>query len=55
MSPLDRAGEGSDGGGNCAAVQTMPLARPHFDKLLGALDFALIQNDPARGEYIGAV
>ena len=38
-----------------AAVQTMPFARPHFDELLGALDFALAKNYPARGEYIGAV
>jgi peroxiredoxin len=38
-----------------AAVQTMPFARPHFDELLGALDFALAKNYPARGEYAGAV
>ena len=38
-----------------AAVQTMPFARPHFDELLGALDFALANNYPARGEYISAV
>lgn len=37
------------------AVQTMPFARPHFDDLLGALDFALDKNYPARGEYAGAV
>jgi peroxiredoxin len=37
------------------AVQTMPFARPHFDELLAALDFALDKNYPARGEYIGAV
>lgn len=37
------------------AVQTMPFARPHFDELLGALDFALAKNYPARGEYTGAV
>jgi len=37
------------------AVQTMPFARPHFDELLGALDFALAKNYPARGEYAGAV
>jgi len=36
------------------AVQTMPFARPHFDELLGALDFALAKNYPARGEYTGA-
>ena len=37
------------------AVQTMPFARPHFDDLLAALDFALQKNYPARGEYSGAV
>ena len=37
------------------AVQTMPFARPHFDELLGALDFALAKNYPARGEYSGEV
>ena len=38
-----------------AAVQTMPFARPHFDELLAALDFALAKNYPARGEYAAAV
>lgn len=33
------------------AVQTMPFARPHFDELLAAIDFALARNYPARGEY----
>jgi len=37
------------------AVQTMPFARPPFDELLVALDFALDKNCPARGECIGAV
>ena len=37
------------------AVQTMPFARPHFDELLAAIDFALAKNYPARGEYTGAV
>ena len=37
------------------AVQTMPFARPHFSELLGALDFAIKNNYPARGEYTGAV
>lgn len=37
------------------AVQTMPFARPHFDELLAALDFALAKNYPARGEYVGAI
>lgn len=37
------------------AVQTMPFVRPHFSELLGALDFAIDKNYPARGEYTGAV
>jgi peroxiredoxin len=37
------------------AVQTMPFARPHFDELLAALDFALAKDYPARGEYQGAL
>lgn len=37
------------------AVQTMPFARPHFDELLAALDFALAKDYPARGEYAGPV
>jgi peroxiredoxin len=37
------------------AVQTMPFARPHFDELLAALDFAIAKNYPARGEYADAV
>ena len=37
------------------AVQTMPFARPHFDELLAAIDFAVAKNYPARGEYAGAV
>jgi hypothetical protein len=35
------------------AVQTMPFARPHFDELLAAIDFARAKNYPARGEYAG--
>ena len=35
------------------AVQTMPFARPHFDELLAAIDFALAKNYPARGEFAG--
>jgi hypothetical protein len=38
-----------------AAVQTMPFARPHFDELIGALDFAIAKDYPARGEHVGAV
>ncbi|MDH5340169.1 MAG: AhpC/TSA family protein [Rubrivivax sp.] len=37
------------------AVQTMPFARPHFDELVGALDFAIKNDYPARGEYTGTV
>ncbi len=37
------------------AVQTMPFARPNFTDLLGAIDFALAKDYPARGEYTGAV
>jgi peroxiredoxin len=45
----------SDGTLYYGAVQTMPFARPHFDELLAAIDFALAKNYPARGEYTGAV
>lgn len=37
------------------AVQTMPFVRPHFSELVGALDFAIPNNYPARGEYTGEV
>ena len=37
------------------SVQTMPFVRPHFSELVGALDFAIDKNYPARGEYTGAV
>lgn len=37
------------------AVQTMPFARPQFQDLLGAIDFAIDKNYPARGEYTGEV
>ncbi len=37
------------------SVQTMPFVRPHFKELVGALDFAIEKNYPARGEYAGAV
>ena len=38
-----------------ASVQTMPFVRPHFSELLGAIDFAISNNYPARGEYTGEV
>lgn len=37
------------------SVQTMPFVRPHFSELLGAIDFAITNNYPARGEYTGEV
>ena len=37
------------------SVQTMPFVRPHFSELVGALDFAVKNNYPARGEYVGEV
>ena len=37
------------------SVQTMPFVRPHFSELVGALDFAIKNTYPARGEYTGAV
>ena len=37
------------------SVQTMPFVRPHFSELLGALDFAIKADYPARGEYTGAL
>ena len=37
------------------SVQTMPFVRPHFAELVGALDFAIKNDYPARGEYTGAV
>lgn len=37
------------------SVQTMPFVRPHFSELVGALDFAIKNNYPARGEYTGVV
>lgn len=37
------------------SVQTMPFVRPHFRELLGAVDFAIENNYPARGEYGGEV
>lgn len=37
------------------AVQTMPFARPNFSDLIGAIDFAVANAYPARGEYTGPV
>lgn len=38
-----------------ASTQTMPFARPSFQDLLGAIDFAIAKDYPARGEYTGPV
>ncbi len=37
------------------SVQTMPFVRPHFSELLGALEFAITNDYPARGEHAGPV
>lgn len=37
------------------SVQTMPFVRPHFAELVSALDFAIENDYPARGEYAGAL
>lgn len=37
------------------SVQTMPFVRPHFSELVGALDFAIKNAYPARGEYTGVL
>ena len=37
------------------STQTMPFARPQFQDLLGAIDFAIAKDYPARGEYAGPV
>lgn len=36
-----------------SSIQTMPFSRPHFSELLGAIDFVIDKNYPARGEYNG--
>ena len=35
------------------SVQSMPFARPSFDDILGAVDFAVEKGYPARGHYTG--
>ena len=37
------------------STQTMPFARPSFQDLLGAVDFAIANDYPARGEYTGSL
>lgn len=44
-----------DGSLYYGAVQTMPFARPPFQDLLGAIDFAVSKDYPARGEFTGEV
>lgn len=39
-----------DGTLYASAINTMPFARPHFKDMLGALDFIIKNNYPARGE-----
>jgi hypothetical protein len=34
------------------SVQTMPFARPHFQDILGAIDFVVAKNYPGRGEVL---
>ncbi len=45
----------SDGTLYYGSTQTMPFARPQFQDLLGAIDFAVAKDYPARGEYVGEV
>ena len=45
----------SDGTLYFGNTQTMPFARPDFKPMLGALDFCIKNDYPARGEYTGAV
>lgn len=35
------------------STQTMPFARPHFDEIIGAIDFVIKNDYPGRGEYTG--
>lgn len=37
------------------STQSMPFARPHFDDILGAIDFVVKNDYPARGEFTGEV
>lgn len=45
----------TDGSLYFASVQTMPFVRPHFQEMVGALDFVQKNDYPARGEFTGAV
>ena len=37
------------------SVQSMPFVRPNFRELVGAIDFVIEKDYPARGEHTGAV
>jgi peroxiredoxin len=37
------------------SVQSMPFVRPNFAEMIGALDFVIKNDYPARGEYTGAI
>jgi peroxiredoxin len=37
------------------SIQSMPFVRPHFSEMIGALDFVIKNDYPARGEYTGEV
>jgi peroxiredoxin len=43
----------ADGSLYYASVQTMPFVRPSFSDLVGAIDFVIKSDYPARGEYTG--
>ena len=38
-----------------ATVQTMPFSRPSASDMLGAIDYAIKEDYPARGEYLGPI
>lgn len=44
-----------DGSLYWGSTQSMPFARPHFDEIIGAIDFVTKNDYPARGEFIGIV
>lgn len=44
-----------DGTTYYASTQSMPFARPSFRELLGAVDFVIEKDYPARGEHAGPV
>ncbi|MGH7121341.1 MAG: peroxiredoxin-like family protein [Acetobacteraceae bacterium] len=44
-----------DGALYFGSLQTMPFARPHFADILGALDFVIAKDYPARGEVLDPI